>query len=155
MEEESGEDLDWVFAQWLHRTPSPTVDGAWKYNVTTKRIEIDLAQTQPGDAYRLPLEIGVDGTSVEKITQKQQHFYRAAGRFTPRSSTSAASTSAPTSTGRGLNFRLLPFGRTRDRKARSAATAPACFGRGRGSLSGDKRFRFRGCKPCAASAAPA
>jgi aminopeptidase N len=76
MEENSDQDLDWFFAQWLHRTPSPMVDGGWKYNVTTRKLEIDLAQTQPGDAYRLPLEIGVDGTRIEKITMtlKQQHF---------------------------------------------------------------------------------
>ena len=36
---------------------------------------IDLAQTQPGDAYRLPLEIGVDG-KIEKVDMrsKQQRF---------------------------------------------------------------------------------
>jgi aminopeptidase N len=80
MEENSGQELDWFFAQWLHRTPSPVVNGGWKYNAVTKKLEIDLAQTQPGDAYRLPLEIGVDGTRVEKVTmtQKQQHFEIAA-----------------------------------------------------------------------------
>ena len=40
------------------------------------KVEIDLVQTQKGDAYRLPLEIGIEGARIEKLemTQKQQHF---------------------------------------------------------------------------------
>jgi hypothetical protein len=39
-------------------------------------IEIDLEQTQPGEPYRLPLEISIADGKVEKIemTGKQQHF---------------------------------------------------------------------------------
>ncbi len=76
MEENSGQDLGWFFAQWLHRTPSPAIEGGWKYNAGTKKVEIDLLQTQKGDAYRLPLEIGIGGARIEKLemTQKQQHF---------------------------------------------------------------------------------
>ena len=75
MEEVSGADLGWFFKQWLYRAGSPVVEGGWKYNAGSKKIEIDLAQTQPGEAYRLPLEVGVAG-KIEKIemTQKQQRF---------------------------------------------------------------------------------
>jgi aminopeptidase N len=74
--------LGWFFRQWLHRTPSPAIEGGWRYNSASRKVEIDLAQTQKGEAYRLPLEIGIDGARIEKIemTQKQQHFEMAAER---------------------------------------------------------------------------
>jgi aminopeptidase N len=87
MEENSGQELGWFFQQWLHRPASPVVSGGWKYNAETKRVEIDLAQMQPGEAYRLPLEIAIqnEGTAqprIERIelTQKEQHFEIAAER---------------------------------------------------------------------------
>ncbi|MGE0883562.1 MAG: M1 family metallopeptidase [Blastocatellales bacterium] len=81
MEEHSGMDLSWFFRQWLTRAGSPVVEGGWSYDAKTKKAVVELAQTQPGEAYRLPLEIGivVDGspqTRIEKIelTEKQQRF---------------------------------------------------------------------------------
>ncbi|MEX2282902.1 MAG: M1 family metallopeptidase [Gemmatimonadota bacterium] len=84
MEERSGQDLGWFFDQWLKRAGSPVVDGSWQYNAAAKAIEITLAQTQPGEAYRLPLEVGVTATGangvaqtrIEKLDlrQKQQRF---------------------------------------------------------------------------------
>ncbi len=81
MEENSGRELSWFFEQWLKRAGSPVIEGGWRYNPATKRIEIELTQMQPGDPYRLPLEIGikVDNTAaikIEKIevTQRQQRF---------------------------------------------------------------------------------
>jgi aminopeptidase N len=71
MEEVSGADLGWFFRQWLYRAGSPVVEGGWRYNAAAKKIEIELAQTQPGDAYRLPLEVGV--AKIE-MTRKQQRF---------------------------------------------------------------------------------
>src|SRR5262249_40527538 len=71
MEEASGQDLAWFFQQWLHRYPSPQIDGSWHYNPSSKKVEIDLAQKQAGDAYRLPFEVA--GSKIE-MTQKQQHF---------------------------------------------------------------------------------
>ena len=79
MEQHSGLELSAFFQQWLARAGSPVVEGGWRYDATAKRIFIELTQTQPGEAYRLPLEIGVtiDGSiKIEKIefTQKQQRF---------------------------------------------------------------------------------
>jgi hypothetical protein len=71
MEEISGADLGWFFRQWLYRAGSPVVEGGWRYNAAAKKIEIELAQTQPGDAFRLPLEVGV--AKIE-MTRKQQRF---------------------------------------------------------------------------------
>lgn len=81
MEEASGKNLDWFFKQWLYRAGSPAVEGTWKYNSQSKKIEVELTQKQPGDAYRLPFEIAV-GSSQHKVemTTKQQKFELPAGR---------------------------------------------------------------------------
>jgi aminopeptidase N len=83
MEENSGMELFWFFHQWLARAGSPVIEGAWSYDATAKRVVLELTQAQPGEAYRLPLEIGltIDGApKIEKIelTQKQQRFEIAA-----------------------------------------------------------------------------
>jgi len=75
MEETSHSDLGWFFDQWLKRAGTPVIEGSWRYDSAAHRIEIDLAQTQPGEPYRLPLEIGVQD-KIEKVEMvaKQQHF---------------------------------------------------------------------------------
>jgi aminopeptidase N len=82
MEEVSVSDLEWFFQQWVYRSGSPVVEGGWTYDATAKKITVELTQTQPGEAYRLPLEIGVKGERmrIEKIemTGKQQKFAIAA-----------------------------------------------------------------------------
>jgi aminopeptidase N len=81
MEEVSGQDLGWFFKEWLYRAGSPSVEGVWHYNAGTKKIELTLNQTQAGDAFRFPLEVGT-GEKVEKIecTGKQQKFEIAADK---------------------------------------------------------------------------
>ncbi len=80
MEEQSGQELEWFFDQWLERSASPVIEGTWSYDAAANRIEVDLSQTQPGDPYRLNLELGItdgDGnTGVEQIemAQKRQRF---------------------------------------------------------------------------------
>ncbi len=81
MEETSGEELSWFFDQWLHRTPSPALEGSWRYDAASGQVEIELVQTQPGGAYTLDLEIGIgeanaDDSRLEVIqmTEKQQRF---------------------------------------------------------------------------------
>jgi aminopeptidase N len=73
MEEVSGQDLSWWFRQWLYRPGSPRLQGSWRHRAG--KVELHLAQTQEGVAYRLPLEIGI-GTNVVRVemTQKQQRF---------------------------------------------------------------------------------
>lgn len=85
MEEHSGLELSGFFQQWLARAGSPVVEGGWRYDVATKRIIIEMAQTQPGELYQLPLEIGITTDGVAKIekvalTQKQQRFEFAADK---------------------------------------------------------------------------
>jgi aminopeptidase N len=72
MEEVSGADLGWFFQQWLYRPGSPAVSGTWHYNAVAKKLEIDLTQTQPGDPYRLPLEIAI-ASKLERIEMTQKH----------------------------------------------------------------------------------
>jgi aminopeptidase N len=81
MEETSGANLGWFFDQWLYRAGSPVVEGGWKYNSESKKIEIDLSQTQPGDAYRLPIQVGI-AQRIEHIemTAKRQRFEIAADK---------------------------------------------------------------------------
>lgn len=85
MEESSGENLEWFFTQWLNRPGSPVVDGGWSYDSAAKKIRIELAQTQTGNPYRLPLELGIQETGaatvrIEKIelTGRSQLFEIAA-----------------------------------------------------------------------------
>jgi aminopeptidase N len=80
MEETSGADLGWFFHQWLYRPGSPVVNGGWKFDPASKKVEIDLTQTQPGEPYRLPLEIAIAAPgappSIQRIdlTAKSQKF---------------------------------------------------------------------------------
>jgi aminopeptidase N len=74
MEENSGVDLGWFFDQWLYRAGSPVVEGTWNYDANARKVMLDLAQTQPGPAYRLPMEIGLSQTEKIEFTQKQQRF---------------------------------------------------------------------------------
>jgi aminopeptidase N len=86
METVSGQDLRWFFSQWLTRVDAPVLSGTWTYDANAKQIVIDLTQTQPGEAYRMPMEVGVPGDSanapmrIEKIemNKKTQRFSIAA-----------------------------------------------------------------------------
>jgi aminopeptidase N len=81
MEDVSGQDLGWFFQQWVYRAGSPAVEGTWRYDAARRQVEIELTQTQAGEAYRLPLEVGIDG-AVEKIEmrEKRQTFTLRAAR---------------------------------------------------------------------------
>jgi aminopeptidase N len=79
MEEVSGADLGWFFDQWLYRAGTPVVEGVWRFDAAAKKIVISLSQRQPGEPYRLPMEVAV-GAKIERIemTQRQQDFEIAA-----------------------------------------------------------------------------
>ena len=59
MEQASGQDLGWFFDEWLKRAASPSFDGSWRYDAAARQIAITLDQTQPGGAYRMPIEFGI------------------------------------------------------------------------------------------------
>jgi aminopeptidase N len=77
MEEASRQDLKWFFDQWLHRPVSPSFDGTWSYDAAAKAIRVDLAQTQRGDPYRVPLQLGVTTAAgqpprIERVEMKDK-----------------------------------------------------------------------------------
>jgi aminopeptidase N len=59
MEAASGRDLAWFFTQWLHRPGNPSIEWTWRYDEAAKKVIAEFTQTQPGDPYRLPLELGL------------------------------------------------------------------------------------------------
>ena len=73
MEEVSGQDLAWFFKQWLNRPGSPELKGTWRHRTEDNKIEIDIEQTQPGEPYRLPIEIGIafKGSSQPRIERNE------------------------------------------------------------------------------------
>jgi aminopeptidase N len=88
MEEAANADLSWFFRQWLNRPGHPVIEASWGYDPAAKSVVIDLAQTQPGDPYRLPLGLGLsfDGTPatartghVEMVRRRQQFRIRVDG----------------------------------------------------------------------------
>jgi aminopeptidase N len=87
MEEASGQELKWFFDQWLRRPGSPVVAGTWRYDAEVQRVEIELTQTQPGEPFRLPLEVAVaqDGGASPRVvkvemSKKKQRFEIPAAR---------------------------------------------------------------------------
>jgi aminopeptidase N len=70
MERAAGRDLRAFFAQWLFRGGIPHLEGTWTWDATAKRVTIDIRQVQSGDAFTLPVEVGVEtaggATRVER-----------------------------------------------------------------------------------------
>jgi aminopeptidase N len=63
MEEVSGQDLGWFFAEWLTRSGVPQVSGEWRYDAANKQIVATVRQTQAGEPYRFSIGIGVTATA--------------------------------------------------------------------------------------------
>ena len=59
MEQASGKDLSWFFAQWLTRSGVPALTGGWYFDRAAKQLVVELTQAQSGEPYRLPLEVGI------------------------------------------------------------------------------------------------
>src|SRR6185436_8183254 len=59
MEEASGKPLDWFFRQWLHRSGVPLLSGRWRYDAAAREVVVTILQSQPGERYHLPLQIGI------------------------------------------------------------------------------------------------
>ncbi len=60
MEEASGRDLGWFFAQWLERPGTLKIAGGWTYDARAKQLRITLDQVQTdGSAFMIPIEIAV------------------------------------------------------------------------------------------------
>ncbi|HEX8493207.1 MAG TPA: M1 family aminopeptidase [Pyrinomonadaceae bacterium] len=84
-EQTTGQELDWFFDQWVYRAGYPELRVRSSYNPTTRRLTLDVAQTQTPDAttpevFRLPaveIELATArGARTERIdiTQRVQRF---------------------------------------------------------------------------------
>ncbi len=62
MERAGGTDLSAFFAQWLYRGGIPHLEGNWRWDAVTKRVEVDLRQTQVGPSFSVPIEFGIVDT---------------------------------------------------------------------------------------------
>jgi aminopeptidase N len=59
MEEVSGQDLSWFFAEWLTRSGVPQLTGSWHYDGGAKNVVVAVRQTQAADPFKFALGIGV------------------------------------------------------------------------------------------------
>lgn len=59
MERASGSDLTAFFQQWLYRGGVPRVDGTWRWDAAAKQVVVELTQTQAGEPFVMPVEIGI------------------------------------------------------------------------------------------------
>lgn len=80
MEKASSKDLKLFFKQWLYQPINPSINGTWDFDAKSKKLTINLSQTQSSDIiFNLPVEIGyyTKGSSLPKLmkinfTKKQQ-----------------------------------------------------------------------------------
>jgi aminopeptidase N len=58
MQEASGKSLDMFFNQWLYKPGHPILEWSWAYDSKAQTLEVTVDQTQPGDVFNVPLELG-------------------------------------------------------------------------------------------------
>ncbi len=81
MERVSGANLQWFFSQWLTRSGVPAIAGTWTYDAAAKQIVVELKQTQAGEPYRLPLEIGMTTSAQAAARIERVELTGRDGRF--------------------------------------------------------------------------
>ena len=81
VESVSGKDLDSFFNQWLFQPGHPELEIDWKHDPRNGTVSVTVNQTQKGQVFKFPLDIGLYGEGqlqqkVEKleISQKTQKF---------------------------------------------------------------------------------
>lgn len=81
MEEVSGKDLNWFFAQWVYGGGYPKLNVTQVYNAATRSLDLTVTQTQDSadkitpEAFILPMEIEITtakGTKIEKLEIKKR-----------------------------------------------------------------------------------
>jgi aminopeptidase N len=81
MEEQAGSTLEWFFRQWLERPGSPEAAFSWRYDAAAGKVLLEITQQRPGDAWRLPIEVAIDGhLEAVEMTAKSQRFEFPAAR---------------------------------------------------------------------------
>jgi len=82
MERVAGTDLRWFFSQWLTRSGVPALAGTWSYDAAAKQVVVEVKQIHAGEAYRLPLEIGVSALATAPPRIERVELTGRDGRFT-------------------------------------------------------------------------
>jgi aminopeptidase N len=86
MEEVSGQDLGWFFEQWVYRAGSPILEGNWQYDPAAHQIKMELIQKQPGEVYRVPIDVAFAAANAPprsvtlQMTAREQRFEIACDR---------------------------------------------------------------------------
>ena len=90
MEEASGMDLEAFFDQWLYKPGTLQLKGTWEFDAKNKAVKVRLDQVQnDGSLFKMPLEIGIYGTSdkqqvIKKISvDKKSDIFTFPIDFTP------------------------------------------------------------------------
>ncbi|MDZ7632194.1 MAG: M1 family aminopeptidase [Gemmatimonadaceae bacterium] len=81
MERAGGRDLGAFFQQWLYRGGIPKVEGTWSWDAGAKQVVIELRQTQAGEPFVLPIDVGITSAAGRQRTERVQLSARTA-RFT-------------------------------------------------------------------------
>lgn len=78
-EQETGNDLDWFFEQWINKTGAPLIS-VTGYNVKSKKLEVTLAQSKISEVFKLhiPVRIHLDNGAIQnevvKLDKGEQSF---------------------------------------------------------------------------------
>jgi aminopeptidase N len=91
MEQAGQTELAWFFEQWLKRPGIPKLKGTWRWDASAKQVQIDLTQTQAGQRYRIPLDVGVIADAGNQPRIQRVELSQATGRFTVPSDREPAS----------------------------------------------------------------
>jgi len=82
MERASGLDLKPFFQQWLYRGGVPRVDGSWHWDANAKQVIVELNQSQPGESFLLPIDIGIALSAGAPLRIEHVEFDARSARFT-------------------------------------------------------------------------
>jgi aminopeptidase N len=79
IENVSGQNLSDFFDQWLFKAGHPVLDGSWEFDSAKKAVKLTIRQTQKGQKFTFPLEIGLfnEGSmhlETLDVTKESQEF---------------------------------------------------------------------------------
>ena len=78
--ESTGQNLEWLFDQYVYKPGHPEFEAAWDYDAAAKLLHLALKQTQKAPAFHVPLEIeavadGVSRTFQFQSSKESEDFY--------------------------------------------------------------------------------
>lgn len=83
MEEASGKDLSTFFQQWLYKPGALEVAGGWKYDPTSKEVEIAIDQVQEdGSLFEMPIEVAIYLEDQDQPQSQVLQINKKSNRFT-------------------------------------------------------------------------